>query len=301
MTPEIVAAGAVIWRKTPKKDIEIAVVHRPRYDDWTLPKGKVEAGETVIACAYREAQEETGLEFTFGPFIDYIEYLTDEGTKGVSYWAAESKYEEKVFQPNSEVDQLQWWPIAEALEKLTRDSDQEVLAKFLEVPFDASALIMLRHAKALAREEWQGEDEDRPLEVIGQNQARRMLSNLHVFSPKDIYTSDAVRCYDTVIGMARAMGIDPVVSNELSEYTFKQAPQKALDYARDLADLVSKSESTAIVCSHNPVLPRMLAKLLKKSKISDKALPSARLQPGDAWIVFLKKKKVVQIDYLMAP
>lgn len=301
MSAEIIAAGAVVWRKTERNDIEIAVVHRPRYDDWTLPKGKIEPGETVIACAYREVQEETGLDFSFGPFIDYIEYLTDEGVKGVSYWAAECTSPDRKFQPNSEVDELLWWNISDALEKLTRDSDQEVLARFLEIPFDATPLIMLRHAKALAREDWQGEDEDRPLDITGQNQSRRMLSNLQVYLPQAIYTSDAVRCYDTVIGMARALAIEPIVSKELSEYTFKKNSDTVLDFIKDLAESVSKSETTTILCSHNPVLPKGLAKLLKKTTVDEKNLPSAKLQPGDAWIVFFKKKKVVQIDYLIAP
>jgi 8-oxo-dGTP diphosphatase len=300
MNPTVIAAGTVVWRKN-KKRIEIAVVHRPRYDDWSIPKGKVEGSESLIACAYREGQEETGLDFRFGPFVGQIEYLTEEGLKQVSYWAAELVENGKEFSPNSEVDQLLWLDIDSAIEKLSRESDKEILERFNDVPYQSTPLVLLRHAKALAREEWQGEDEDRPLEVRGQNQARRMLMNYLPFGIKEIHTSDAVRCYDTVTAMGRALGIEPLVAKDVSEYTFKKNKDKAIDYIKELSLYVSATNTPTIVCSHNPVLPKMLGKLLKKSKVAEKQLPAGKLQPGDAWIVFLSKKKVVQVDFLVAP
>ena len=301
MSTAIVAAGAVIWRKSADKKIEIAVVHRPRYNDWTIPKGKLEAGETLIACAYREAQEETGLTFQFGPFLGAVEYPTVDGTKVASYWAAKYIPQSHDFTPNNEVDLLEWWDAEKASKSLTRDTDRKIIKLFMDSPYDATPLVLLRHAKALAREEWQGEDEDRPLEVIGQNQARRMMVNLAPYQIAEVHTSDAVRCYDTVIGFARALSIDPLITSDISEYTFKKNKEKSLDFIKKLAEQVSQTESATVVCSHNPVLPKMLGKLLKKSKIAGKELPAGKLQPGDAWVLFLKKKKVVQVDYLPAP
>ena len=301
MSSAIIAAGAVIWRKNAEKKIEIAVVHRPRYNDWTIPKGKLEVGETLISCAYREAQEETGLAFHFGPFLGSVQYATVDGQKIASYWAAKHIPQSHDFTPNSEVDRLEWWDTDKALKELTRDTDKEVLNLFLDSPYDATPLVLLRHAKALVREEWQGEDEDRPLEIIGQNQARRMMVNLAPYQIAEVHTSDAVRCYDTVIGFARALSIDPVITSDVSEYTFKKNKEKSLDFIKKLAEQVSQTESATVVCSHNPVLPKMLGKLLKKSKIADKELPAGKLLPGDAWVLFLKKKKVVQVDYLPAP
>jgi len=300
MNPTVIAAGAVIWRKN-KKKIEIAIVHRPRYDDWSIPKGKLEGSETLIACAFRECQEETGLNFKFGPYIGSVEYPSIDGDKKVSYWSAEYLPTEKEFMPNSEVDELRWLDVDATRSTLSQDSDREILERFLDLPYDATPLVLLRHAKALAREEWQGEDEDRPLEVIGQNQARRMLINFLPFGIKEIHTSDAVRCFDTVTPMARALGIEPLVAKDVSEYTFKKNKDKAIDYIKELSQLVGVSSTPTVICSHNPVLPKMLGKLLKKSKVADKELPAGKLQPGDAWVVFLSKKKVVQIDYLMAP
>lgn len=300
MNPTVIAAGAVIWRKN-KKKIEIAIVHRPRYDDWTIPKGKIEGSETLIACAFRESQEETGFDLRFGPYIGSVEYQSVDGLKKVSYWAAEYLPTERAFEANSEVDQLIWADFDTAQTKLTRESDKEIFELFRGAPYEATPLVLLRHAKALAREEWQGEDEDRPLEIVGQNQARRMLVNYLPFGIKEIHTSDAVRCYDTVILMARALNIEPLVAKEVSEYTFKKNKEKALEYIKDLSQFVGVSETPTLICSHNPVLPKMLGKLLRKSRVADRELASGKLQPGDAWIVFVSKKKIVQVDYLMAP
>jgi 8-oxo-dGTP diphosphatase len=301
MSYSVIAAGAVIWRRNSDKDIEVAVVHRPRYDDWSIPKGKLEEGESLIACAFREGQEETGLNFTFGPYIGDVEYPTVDGLKRVSYWSARYIHEDREFHPNIEVDRLEWWPIQIALERLSRESDVEILARFLDTPFEATPLILLRHAKALNREEWQGEDEDRPLDNTGQIQAKRMHSVYQVFNIQKIVTSDAVRCYDTVTNMARIFGVEPVITSAVSEYVYKKNKDKCLDFVRELADEVGELKAPTILCSHNPVLPKMLGKLLKKSELKDESLPAGKLNPGDAWVVYLKKRKVVAVEYIPAP
>jgi 8-oxo-(d)GTP phosphatase len=157
---------------------------------------------------------------------------------------------------------------------------------------------LLRHAKALAREEWQGDDEDRPLDILGQDQARRMLSIYQVYDLKEIHTSDAVRCYDTVIQMARSLNLEPKISTHLSEYTYKKNKDKAKDYVKDLAQRVSKEQIPTLLCSHNPILPAMLDKLLAKSKVKE---PENRLKPGQAWVLHLSKKRIVAIESLDAP
>ena len=283
----------MIWRKV-GKEVQIALVHRPRYDDWSLPKGKQDPGEALIACAYRETLEETNLKVAFGPYVGYIEYFVPEGLKKVYYWSARLADDSPEFHANEEVDLLEWHPLEAAIEKVTRDSDREIIEKFLSVPFDSYPLIMLRHAKALAREEWQGEDEDRPLEQLGQQQARRMLSLYQVYGLTQIHTSDAVRCHDTVEQMAHALNIPLTITNKVSEYTWKKSKEKAIDYAKELI----KENEPVILCSHNPVLPRMMEKLTKKI---DFDYPDNKLQPGEAWILHHNKKDVLQIDRLEAP
>ncbi len=294
MTITIIAAGGVIWRKNIDGEIEVLLVHRPRYDDWSIPKGKVEEGEASISCAYRELLEETGLSIKLGPYIGSVEYHTIDGLKHVDYWCASLIEDNSAFHPNDEVDQIAWLTLKEAAVQATRDSDRQILDRFRSTPFDSSALIMLRHAKALERTEWQGEDEDRPLQLVGQLQAKRMLSLYQVFGVAEIHTSDAVRCLDTVAQMAKALQLTPIITNAVSEYTFKKNKEKAIAYVKELI----KTNKQIILCSHNPVLPRMMEKLTKKI---DFDYPDNKLLPGEAWVLFLRKKEVMQIDRIAAP
>ncbi|MEI6406525.1 MAG: NUDIX hydrolase [Actinomycetes bacterium] len=294
MNAPIYAAGAVVWRKNDDDSISVAIIHRPRYDDWSLPKGKMEFGETLIACAYREVMEETNLKIKLGPFIGTVGYYVPDGLKEVSYWCAKVIGEDHPFRANSEVDEMVWLSPSAGMEKLTRESDKEILQKFLESPYDSETFIMLRHAKALARLEWQGDDDDRPLELTGQLQAKRMLSLYQVFGLEEIYTSDAVRCMDTVSLMAKALNLEPVVSQQLSEYTYRKNKEKATDFVKELI----KKRETLLLCSHNPVLPRMLEKLTKKVDVE---LPDSKLLPGESWVVHHRKKEVFQVDRLGAP
>ena len=92
MTQEIIqAAGAVLWRRLSDDLLQIALIHRPRYNDWSFPKGKQEEGETAITCAYREVLEETGYESLFGPDLGEIHYDVEGVKKRVRYWSAEAE------------------------------------------------------------------------------------------------------------------------------------------------------------------------------------------------------------------
>lgn len=294
----IIAAGGVVWRETKDSKIELAIIHRPKYDDWTFPKGKLDSGEELISGAYREILEETGLDIEFGPFLGAVEYESVEVAKHVSYWAAKALSSSKEFHPNNEADLLEWHEFESARKKLTRDTDKEILEIFIDSPYQATKLIMLRHAKALARDEWQSGDEDRPLDNLGQLQAKRMHAVYQVFGISQIHTSDAVRCYDTVIALTNTLKIEPVITSKLSEYTFEKNKDKSLDYALELAEISRSTGETILLCSHNPVLPRMLERVAKKSSVE---LPESKLKPGDAWVVFLGKNKCLQIDVVPAP
>jgi len=294
MIPTIVAAGGVVWRRDIDGEIEVLLVHRPRYDDWSLPKGKLEEGEALISCAYREVLEETGLSIKLGPYIGSVDYYVPDGLKRVSYWSASLIEDKSAFHVNDEVDQILWLDLESAAVKATRDSDQEILQRFALIPYDSSALIMLRHAKALERDEWQGGDEDRPLQLVGQLQAKRMLSLYQVFGLDEIHTSDEVRCLDTVAQMAKALQLTPVITNAVSEYTYKKSKEKSIEYAKELI----KKNKQVVLCSHNPVLPRMMEKLTKKI---DFDYPDNKLLSGEAWVLFHDRKEVLQIDRVAAP
>ena len=293
MSATILAAGAVLWRKSEKKKIEVLIIHRPKYDDWTFPKGKAEIGEPLIACAYREVLEETNIETAFGPYLGEVEYLTNDGKKKVSFWSAKV-IKEKEFNPNAEVDQLKWVEVTKVKELLTLDTDRKILEQFLQIEPDTKPLILLRHAKAVTRDEWQGEDDDRPLDSYGQNQAKRLLAMYQVFNLEQIHSSDAVRCYDTVVAIAKGLNIKLEVTGKLSESTFKKDKEKAFDYAKDLMKL----NESVLLCSHNPILPKMLNKLTKKSEVD---ADEGKLLPADGWVIHRIGKEVIQIDRIDSP
>jgi len=293
MSSPILAAGAVLWRKSKKKKIEVLIIHRPKYDDWTFPKGKAEVGEPLIACAYREVLEETNIETAFGPYLCEVEYLTNDGKKKVSFWSAKV-IKEKEFNPNAEVDQLKWVEVTKVKELLTLNTDKKILEQFLQIEPETKPLILLRHAKAVTRDEWQGEDDDRPLDSYGQNQAKRLLAMYQVFNLEQIHSSDAVRCYDTVVAIAKSLNIKLEVTGKLSESTFKKDKEKAFDYAKDLMKL----NESILLCSHNPILPKMLNKLTKKSEVD---ADEGKLLPADGWVIHRIGKEVIQIDRIDSP
>jgi len=293
MSEAISAAGAVVWRKHKDNFTEVAIIHRPKYDDWSFPKGKLEIGESLISCAHREVLEETNLQTEFGPHLGQVEYFTPDGLKKVTYWSAKV-IAEKPFRTNSEVDQLKWIPITKVIEVLTNETDKEIFDKFVKVKFNSKPFILLRHAKAITRDEWQGEDDDRPLSSSGQNQAMRLLSTYQVFNIDQIHSSDAVRCYDTVKSMAKGLDIKLEVSSKLSESTYKKDKEKAFDYVRELI----KEDKSILICSHNPILPKMLNKLTKKSEIE---ADEDKLSPADGWVIHRSGKEIIQIDRLDAP
>ena len=292
MSVIIQAAGAIVWRNN-KDNTEVAIIHRPKYDDWSFPKGKVEPSESLIACAYREVIEETNIQTEFGAFLGDVEYLTPDGKKRVSFWAAKAM-NQRDFIPNSEVDQLKWVEVKKVKDLLTLETDKKILAQFVKLDINTKPFILLRHAKAVTREEWQGDDDDRPLDSLGQNQANRLLAIYQVYNIEQIHTSDAVRCYDTVNPIVKGLGIKLEVTGKLGESTYKKDKEKAFEYAKDLV----KEDTRILLCSHNPILPKMLNKLTKKSDVD---ADEGKLSPADGWVIHRNGKEIIQIDRLDAP
>lgn len=290
----IKAAGAVLWRRLSDDLIQVALIHRPRYDDWSFPKGKVEEGESEIACAHREVLEETGFQSVFGPELCLVEYPVAESTKSVRYWAAEAIGDSKGAHDVTEVDQLIWLTIEDAYSKLSRVGDKDVLSSFENFGGDTTPIILLRHGKAIAREEWDGDDGDRPLAQLGQLQAKRMLTMYMPFGVTEIHTSDAVRCYETVVPMARSLNLDTIYWSELSEYAFEKDKKAAIKVVQEIIE----SEVRAIVCGHNPVLPEIAARFIGKKNF--KKLDHG-LMPGESWILHHRDGEIVAIDWLPAP
>lgn len=128
---EVRAGGGALWRHGVDRTIEVLVVHRPRYDDWSLPKGKCDPGETYRDAAVREVREETGHDVEVGASLGEVRYVDHKGrSKAVRYWAM--TVTDGRFAANDEVDRVRWLPIAEAEALLTYDHDAPVLAALAE-------------------------------------------------------------------------------------------------------------------------------------------------------------------------
>jgi 8-oxo-dGTP diphosphatase len=289
----ILAAGAVVWRRDSNDEIEVALVHRTKYNDWSIPKGKAEENESLVACAYREVVEETGLSVRFGPRIGEVNYPVDGVNKSVTYWSARLLGVQGDFDKN-EIDEVRWVKPTEAIEMLDRTLEKEVIDKFLALELDTKPLILLRHAKAIERQEWAGEDTDRPLSSLGERQAKRLLSNFLPYAVEEIHSSSAVRCYETITPMARGLSVDFFFTDSLTEEVFSKNQERPIKYVHRL--LVN--DYTTMVCSHNPILPRIVSSFVDKFGV---AVEETKLEPGDAWIAHHVEREVVAIDFLPAP
>lgn len=284
------AAGALLWREIAAGEIEIALVHRPRYDDWSLPKGKIDENETALACAYREVFEETGIKARFTRQLGSVEYEDNGAQKRVKYWVAQA-LGASVFVANEEVDQLRWLKPTDSIELATHQSDKEMIERFLEIAEPTDTLIILRHTKALERGDWDGDDSLRTLNESGLAQAKSLIEHLAPFAIDEIYTSDFTRCVQTVspLGESRGLVVSKVPS--LNEATFESDPERSISFANAL----KQDERNILICSHNPVIPTMLRGILN-TKLKNKDL--IKLEPGDAWLVHRVKGEIVALDYL---
>ena len=124
------ACGAVVWRTGKGRRVEVLIIHRPKYDDWSLPKGKRDPGETDEQCAVREVEEETGVRGRLGRELLPCSYVDRKGRpKVVRYWAMATRGESP-FTPNDEVDEVRWLPLGKAMDALSYERDVDVLRSF---------------------------------------------------------------------------------------------------------------------------------------------------------------------------
>jgi 8-oxo-dGTP pyrophosphatase MutT (NUDIX family)/phosphohistidine phosphatase SixA len=262
----VLAAGAVCWRVVNKK-VRILLVHRTQHKDISLPKGKVDPGETLPETAVREIAEETGLLVGLGAPLGQVEYQLPSGRdKVVYYWSAEvdaHTIETARFTPNNEISGLEWVSLGKARNRLTYPHDVEIVEAFADRikagRARTFAIVVVRHAKAVQRGSWDGPDATRPLLERGTAQAASIAHGLAAYRPHKIITSTAVRCVATVAPLARLTAIDPTETDAISQEAFESGESA-------VAAVVAKrmrKKKTAVLCSHGPVIPAIIEELAR--------------------------------------
>lgn len=306
----IEAAGAVVPRKATTGALEICLVHRPKYNDWSFPKGKVEAHESLAHAAVREVGEETGISIRLTSWLAEVSYpLHADGSEGtrsksrkagkhrkrlkkskhVVYWigamvdaAAASARQEAFGAPiqhetDDETDIVEWLSLSDAIEKLTYDSDRDVLKLFAqqsridheqaadeqEVP-NSATVILVRHGKAESRKYWTGTDQNRPLTPKGAGESFALARELACFGVTRLVSSPWTRCTQTLVPYAVATHCDIENAEELTEDAAEKRPEAAVDsILSTLKEAAADPDSPTAVCVHRPVLGTLLPQLAK--------------------------------------
>lgn len=263
------AAGAVLWRERAGR-LEVALVHRPRYRDWSWPKGKLDPGESVAAAAVREVAEETGIDVVLGAPLPMLRYRTPDGAgKQVRYWAARAATDDDgpalaarapvTPAPLSEIDDVVWVSAQTAAELLTRVTDRRPLTVVQQLwtagRLTTRVVAIARHAQARPRTRWAGTEADRPLTPTGRAQADALVPVLAAFGIRHVVTSPWERCASSVAPYAEGAGLPVEGVEALTEAEHRSDPGRA---AAVVAEHLGRPRD-AVLATHRPVLATVLA------------------------------------------
>jgi 8-oxo-(d)GTP phosphatase len=252
MSSVIEAAGGVLWRPANGRfDTEIALVHRPRQDDWSLPKGKLHNGEHAVLGALREVVEETGYWAAVGMPLGGTRYRKDGMPKRVRYWALRAR--QGSFAPTKEVDDLVWLP-PDAAGRLARGRDRPIIDAFrAQHPHQVWPLLLVRHARARTTGAWAGSDRDRPLDVRGRRQAASLAQLLDAYAVERVLAADLRRCRQTLTPLAA----ERHVAIESEPLFTKRAVDADLDAAVERLLNVATASVPTVVCAQRSVVMRL--------------------------------------------
>lgn len=300
----VIAAGTLCWRME-KGALEVLIIHRPRYGDWSWPKGKLDPGETTPECAIRETFEEVGLSVTLGIPLAVITYPVASGRKVVHYWA--SRTERLVPVPDGkEVDRTQWVPPERARELLSNPSDVEPLDALVRAhaakDLQTWPLIVVRHAKAKPRSSWSRAEGERPLAATGRRQAVAVSRLLQAWSPERVVSSPWVRCVQTVSPYVTQRSAKLKLVDALTEHDATRKPGRA----RTAVERVFDKRRSVALCTHRPVLPLVFSVLANHMTSSlRRGLPvdDPYLAPGEAVICHVSSThhgRIVSVEQFRA-
>jgi 8-oxo-dGTP pyrophosphatase MutT (NUDIX family)/phosphohistidine phosphatase SixA len=277
------AAGGLVVRRDERDRRLVALVHRPRYDDWTFPKGKLQAGESDEGTALREVEEETGFRCYLGRDLGDVRYRDSLGRpKVVRYWVMRPSVGS--FQPNDEVDELRWVDVDDVAPLLSYRHDRDLLERFLRTAGDAS-VYLVRHAKAGSRSDWTEDDRLRPLSKVGLRQANGLVKAFRGLEVRRVISSPYVRCVQTV----RPLALDRGLSVETSEALAEGA---SLDLALSL--LEETTHTDAVFCTHGDIVP---AVVLHQAERGAEIQGEREWKKGSVWVLERRDGEVVRARY----
>ena len=272
----IAAAGTVLVRTNKSGRQQVLLIHRPGYDDWSLPKGKINADEYLAGCAIRETLEETGVTAQLGLPLDRIGYPVGSGYKTVTYWRA-TVLEKRPHKADAEVDGTRWLSVPKALATVSYPDEAALIEQAVGLPLTVPVLVV-RHAKAMLRKFWTGRDQARPIDSRGRRQSKLLVPLLRAYGIRRAVSSSSTRCIQTLRPFARAAGLEIEGWATLSEEQSKNTPGAVTTLMQRLVAETVASGTPMAICGHRPVLPLMLESL---------GVPSRPLQPGAALVAHL--------------
>ncbi|QGU04450.1 NUDIX hydrolase [Corynebacterium comes] len=292
----MLAAGAVLWRGDihDLDTVEVAVIHRPAYDDWSLAKGKVDPGESLPTTAAREILEETGYEIRLGKLLGKVTYPVLDRTKVVYYWTGEVLSGE--FTPNAEVDELRWLPLAEARALLSYEVDRHVLDKAekrFRLPA-TSRVLYIRHGRAHQRRNWEGDDNLRPLDKKGRRQAEMLVPMLLPYKPVAVYSAEPERCQATAAPLADELNVDVVVDPLFGDEAWLR---NEVECKRRFTELIDAG-GTSVVVSQGISVPEMIAWLSANGRLP---LDEIEAKKASVWVLSFNGGQLTGADYLVSP
>ncbi len=300
--PHIFAAGTVLLRGSGKHR-EVLVVHRPDRGDWSLPKGKVDDGERLAAAAVRETFEETGIAVTLGVPLPSAHYTvawpgsSTTAEKTVHYWrgiitdpaiAAGDVDIDAHWRPGDEIGDLRWVRLGKTAALLTYPHDREVVAAADSAPTNTSPFIVVRHAKAERRPDFRARvglempDTERPLDPVGEAQARALVATFAAYGIRSVASSTATRCMDTVRPYADAIGTTVSGHDSITEEAFEEHPRRG---ASDVLELL-RQPAPSVVCIHRPTKKRLMREIGRETG----QFVNLALQPAE-YLVFHRAGK----------
>ena len=257
----VLAGGGVLWRGE-GANLQVALVHRPEYDDWSLPKGKTDAGEHLLVTAVREVEEETGRRGELGPYLTTVRYRVTSGGKDadkeVTYWSMRAAA--GTFAPTKEVDAMTWLSVEEARPVLTSAPDRAVLDAFVRAPVGTQALLLVRS---------------------GRDEADALRPVLEALGVGALVCADRPGAEATLVPYAESAGLtvrcDPLLTRE----AFADAPEAAA--AAAAAVRRDATGARTAVCVGRTVLPGLLAALTADVEVAPPE--DVEVSPGGFWLL----------------